>query len=617
MRYNGNKFSVYESEEKTVLGLLDELGSQVNHNTDNFKNKTDLHGDHKGSWQGLSKPTLSEEGMRATVEKINEVDIPKLNEQLETIERKIDYNVLDYGIIGDGLTDYTNEINMAIQEISLSGGGILKFPKGEYLINTIDSNINKEVHSYGNFEGGIHLKDNVSLIGENAILITKQNNNKHQSIIYAREVKNCTIDGFNIYGDLKTHLDLDTEWGHGIFITHSNNITVKNCKIYDTVGDGIYVGIQYFNTSKIETENISIENCLIKGVSRNGISLCSGIGVNIKDCTIIEVARRNPQAGIDIEPEGHGDINPIVKDVFINNVSFYNCGNVGIITYLREPQQKYENINITNCYVEGSKRGYHTIAVDGYGNNGKRGGNINFINCHSNLAKENGFLIEENTINCPTIILKDCKVSNCNTDNLSSNKGSAFYINKLNGFNISPGNVNIINPYVEDNRETTAIYSPFAFFSEVKRIKTPINLTIENPLRADGKNKISLNGMEGVNILNDGKNLFMINSEDGRRNTIGEGYTIFNSAWSANGIDVFVPSPDWVQEGMEVTLLNGGEGKTLTIDCASEVGSVVPIYPFTKRYIRSNKCGSSLKIKKINGILVVISQVGDWIESDS
>ena len=51
MKYNGNKFSVYASEEKTVLGLLDELGSQVNRNTEEFENKTDLHGDHKGTWQ--------------------------------------------------------------------------------------------------------------------------------------------------------------------------------------------------------------------------------------------------------------------------------------------------------------------------------------------------------------------------------------------------------------------------------------------------------------------------------------------------------------------------------------------------------------------------------------
>lgn len=82
MRYNGNRFSVYESEEKTVLGLLDELGSHVNHNTDNLKNKTDLYGDHKGSWQGLSKPTLSEEGMRATVEK-NSDDIKEISSQLD------------------------------------------------------------------------------------------------------------------------------------------------------------------------------------------------------------------------------------------------------------------------------------------------------------------------------------------------------------------------------------------------------------------------------------------------------------------------------------------------------------------------------------------------------
>ena len=83
-KWNGNKFSVYVSEEKTVLGLLDELGSQVNHNTDNLKDKTDLFGDHKGSWQGISRPTLSEEGMRATVEKHIE-DIKELNTKLNTV----------------------------------------------------------------------------------------------------------------------------------------------------------------------------------------------------------------------------------------------------------------------------------------------------------------------------------------------------------------------------------------------------------------------------------------------------------------------------------------------------------------------------------------------------
>ena len=60
----GNKrFTVYDSEADTVLELIEDLGEYAN---------SIPYSDHKGSWQGLSRPTLSEEGMRATVEDIIE-----------------------------------------------------------------------------------------------------------------------------------------------------------------------------------------------------------------------------------------------------------------------------------------------------------------------------------------------------------------------------------------------------------------------------------------------------------------------------------------------------------------------------------------------------------------
>lgn len=68
--WNGEKFSIYKSKEKEVLGLIKELGDQTNFNTDTLNQKTDLWGDHKGTWQGLERPTLSDEGMRAVVEKL-------------------------------------------------------------------------------------------------------------------------------------------------------------------------------------------------------------------------------------------------------------------------------------------------------------------------------------------------------------------------------------------------------------------------------------------------------------------------------------------------------------------------------------------------------------------
>lgn len=66
-RWNGNRFSIYDSEEKSVLKLIKKLGEQVNYNTEELNNKTDLHGDHKGSWQGISRPEYSEPGIAGVV----------------------------------------------------------------------------------------------------------------------------------------------------------------------------------------------------------------------------------------------------------------------------------------------------------------------------------------------------------------------------------------------------------------------------------------------------------------------------------------------------------------------------------------------------------------------
>lgn len=83
--WNGNRFSVYKSDEKQVLGLLEELGNQTNYNTDN---KTDKTGNHEGTWQGISKPTLTNEGLAGTVEK-HEDDINGIMSHLAENELKI------------------------------------------------------------------------------------------------------------------------------------------------------------------------------------------------------------------------------------------------------------------------------------------------------------------------------------------------------------------------------------------------------------------------------------------------------------------------------------------------------------------------------------------------
>ena len=132
-KWNGKRFSVYESEEKQVLGLIKGLGERTNYNTDELEqvkksdNKKvsydDLHTKYQlttdgtnanfnGTWQGLKRPTLSEEGAFAQVEKnaddIKEIcikkyklspnDIPDINQQFENTETPIpsgDSNIIN------------------------------------------------------------------------------------------------------------------------------------------------------------------------------------------------------------------------------------------------------------------------------------------------------------------------------------------------------------------------------------------------------------------------------------------------------------------------------------------------------------------------------------------
>ena len=100
--WNKKNFSIYTSDERSALGLIEELGDQTNYNTEEIERvkesynkkvshdemnriyKIDKNADFTGSWHGISKPTASQEGLQASVDKIVEEDIPFISEQLDT-----------------------------------------------------------------------------------------------------------------------------------------------------------------------------------------------------------------------------------------------------------------------------------------------------------------------------------------------------------------------------------------------------------------------------------------------------------------------------------------------------------------------------------------------------
>lgn len=101
--WNKKNFSIYTSDERSALGLIEELGKQTNDNTEEIEKvkesdnkkvshdemnsiyKIDKNADFTGSWFGIKKPTASNEGLASTVDKINEEDIPSIKKQLKGI----------------------------------------------------------------------------------------------------------------------------------------------------------------------------------------------------------------------------------------------------------------------------------------------------------------------------------------------------------------------------------------------------------------------------------------------------------------------------------------------------------------------------------------------------
>lgn len=144
--WNKKNFSIYTSDERSALGLIEELGNQTNYNTEEIEKvkesdnkkvshdemnriyKIDKNADFTGSWHGIKKPTASQEGLQATVDKIVEEDIPNINLQLDT-----------------NITDINKKINSISTSLTIRSVGIQLQNDSEmdYFINNFNDKLIK------------------------------------------------------------------------------------------------------------------------------------------------------------------------------------------------------------------------------------------------------------------------------------------------------------------------------------------------------------------------------------------------------------------------------------------------------------------------------------------
>ena len=105
------------------------------------------------------------------------------------------YDVTKYGIVGDGITNNTEKINALTK--SMTNGGTLYFPSGEYVTGTIRlySNITMHLDSGAKILGSNDIKDFPKISNEDAPGYTRGG---YEALISAFNAENITVSGNGI-----------------------------------------------------------------------------------------------------------------------------------------------------------------------------------------------------------------------------------------------------------------------------------------------------------------------------------------------------------------------------------------------------------------------------------
>lgn len=225
----------------------------------------------------------------------------------------------------DGSVDYTFYLQKAINENSN-----ISLPDFKILIN----------------DSGLKIPSNRTIIFKpNSKIVLKGSSKEKYSILSIENAKNVTIINPVIIGDRLHHIGKGGEWGMGINILSSLNVTIYNPKISNCWGDGIYInrlpGIR--NSSNIKVLGGQIDNN-----RRNAISIISGTGITISDILLSNQNGTAPEGGLVLEPNNNNDL---LENINIRNITTDNNNEMGIgivLTKMIGPNQKNVSISIEN-----------------------------------------------------------------------------------------------------------------------------------------------------------------------------------------------------------------------------------------------------------------------------
>ena len=201
-------------------------------------------------------------------------------------------------------------------------------PEGEYYVTTSSAKAALSLNS----RTDLHLDGKIFL---------RPNNFQQCYVLQIVNAVDVTVSGTGeIIGDKVSHLGTEGEWGMGIYIMNSKNVSISGVGVRDCWGDCIYIGNK--------SANVSIDKCVIDNGRRQGISITAADNVVVADCLIKNVSGTAPEYAIDIEPNQ----NCVVSNIRIERVTVKDCVG-GIALYGKANGSSIRNVSISDTEVIG------------------------------------------------------------------------------------------------------------------------------------------------------------------------------------------------------------------------------------------------------------------------
>ena len=236
-------------------------------------------------------------------------------------------SVKSYGAKGDGVTDDTNAIKSALNDLVPAVGGTIYFPTGTYIISeTILIGGNVTIYGDGVFNSLIKLADN-----SNCNIIS----NNENTIMYYIKIHDIGLDG-NAQNNTS---------GSGILLHNANESQIYNVRIANFKDDGIHFTANNYSLAPM------IYNCFIRGkndyTTGNGI-FCDGavtdLFINNVDIGWCSTAGINLSAS-----NGSTIINAMCWQCGVG-LKFYSCQRLRVVNCLADYSKTW-GWTLQKCYL--------------------------------------------------------------------------------------------------------------------------------------------------------------------------------------------------------------------------------------------------------------------------